>query len=169
MGADHGSYYLPEPSKWPLVGSIGMFCMLGGAALWLHETFIGPYLMFFGMAILVYMMIGWFGQVIRESEEGLYDDQVDRTFRWGMAWFIFTEVMFFAAFFGVLFYARVYSVPWLGGEGSVHHLTHYLIWPGFNATWPVIVNPNPGDYVGPLKAMEAWGVPAFQRSTIHET
>ena len=36
----------------------------------------------------------------------------------GMAWFIFSEVMFFAAFFGALFYVRTFSVPWLGGEGE---------------------------------------------------
>ena len=71
-----------------------------------------------GLAIIVFMMFGWFGQVINESEPGLYNEQVDVSFRWGMGWFIFSEVMFFAAFFGALFYARNLSVPWLGGEGA---------------------------------------------------
>jgi cytochrome c oxidase subunit 3 len=68
--------------------------------------------------LLLITIFGWFGTVIREGEKGMYSDQVDRSFRWGMIWFIFSEVMFFAAFFGALFYARSYSVPWLGGESD---------------------------------------------------
>ena len=64
------------------------------------------------------MFVGWFGTVIRESEGRFYNAAVDRSFRMGMMWFIFSEVMFFAAFFGALLYARQYSVPWLGGEGD---------------------------------------------------
>ena len=71
-----------------------------------------------GLAIIVFMMIGWFGTVISESEGGLYNAQVDKSFRMGMFWFIFSEVMFFAAFFGALFYARNMSIPWLGGESN---------------------------------------------------
>ena len=90
-----------------------------------------------------FMMFGWFGTVIRENQAGLYDNkQLDRSFRWGMCWFIFSEVMFFGAFFGALFYARVWSVPWLGGEGS-GALSHILLWPNFNAHWPLLQNPDP--------------------------
>ena len=70
------------------------------------------------------MFFGWFGTVIGENQHGIYNLQVDRSFRMGMMWFIFSEVMFFAAFFGALFYARVLSVPWLGGEG-VKVFTNY--------------------------------------------
>ena len=73
------------------------------------------------------MLFGWFGTVIRESEGGLFNKQVDMSFRWAMSWFIFSEVMFFAAFFGALFYARVYSVPWLGD------VDNKLLWPEFSA------------------------------------
>ena len=55
---------------------------------------------------------------VDESMAGNYNEQVDRSFRIGMLWFIFSEVMFFAAFFGALFYARNMSIPWLGGEGD---------------------------------------------------
>lgn len=58
-----------------------------------------------------------------------------------MAWFIFSEVMFFAAFFGALFYARVYSVPWLGGEGA-GAATNEFLWPAFENVWPLLATPD---------------------------
>ena len=101
-----GGYYVPHEGKWPIVGSVGLFLLVGGFAnaLPTHNadgSFGGPgiYVMFLGLAILITMMFGWFGDVIRESESDTYNEQVDRSFRWGMAWFIFSEVMFFAAFF----------------------------------------------------------------------
>jgi cytochrome c oxidase subunit III len=106
------------------------------------------------------VMFGWFGRVIHESLSGLYNQQIDRSYRIGMVWFIFSEVMFFAVFFGALFYARFYILPWLGGEGS-GELTHYLLWPNFNPTWPLFKNPNPGLFVGPKSVMETWGIPAI--------
>src|SRR3989338_9067511 len=109
-----GSYYLPAPSHWPLVGSIGLFCFMFGAANWLHGKVFGPYFFFLGALIVLFMMFGWFTTVIREGQAGLYNSaQMDRSFRWGMVWFIFSEVAFFGVFFGALFYARAYSVPWL--------------------------------------------------------
>ena len=59
--------------------------------------------------------------MIGESLRGYYNKQVDTSFRMGMMWFIFSEVMFFAAFFGALFYARQYAMPWLNGEGDGAH------------------------------------------------
>src|SRR5258707_6489911 len=73
----------------------------------------------------------WFGEVIGESEGGKYVRWEDLSFRWGMSWFIFSEVMFFAGFFGALFWARVISVPDLS---SLDH-NNYL-WPGFTSHWP---------------------------------
>lgn len=157
--SDHGSYYIPEPSHWPIVGSIGMMTLLVGAANWLHANWYGPYLTFLGFVILTIMMFGWFGTVIRENQAGLYDDQVDRTYRWAMGWFIFSEVCFFGAFFGALFYTRLWSVPFLAGQ--MHPMTHYLLWPDFVAHWPLLVNPNNDQYVGAVKAMHAWGLPAI--------
>ena len=105
-----------------------------------------------GFAVLIYMLFGWFGTVIRESEGGKFNQQVDASFRWGMGWFIFSEVMFFAAFFGALFYMRVLSVPWLGsGE------TQEQLWPGFKAAWPV-AGPGLEEHFSP---MAAWGIPAI--------
>ena len=154
MSQSHSGYYLPEPSKWPLVGSIGLFTMLGGLAHLLHGG--SPIFMIVGALIVLYMMFGWFGTVIRESERGAYNSQVDRSFRWGMGWFIFSEVMFFGAFFGALFYARLFSVPWLGGEGA-RGITH-LLYPHYSAAWPTN---GPGDVGGHFTPMEAWGIPAI--------
>lgn len=118
MSTQHGTYYLPEPSYWPIVGSIALFSIMLGAANWLHDNSIGPYFFAFGFGLLIFMICGWLRKVIHESLAGYYDEQMDRSYRWGMVWFIFSEVMFFAAFFGALFYIRFYAVPWLGGEGT---------------------------------------------------
>jgi cytochrome c oxidase subunit 3 len=101
------------------------------------------------------MLVGWFGTVIGESEQGLYNAKVDSSFRWGMSWFIFSEVMFFAVFFGALFYARQLTVPWLAGEGD-NFFTNLLLWPGFENSWP-----STGPAGEPVERMGAWGLPAL--------
>jgi len=155
MSSSNGGYYLPEPSHWPIVGSVGIFLMLGGFANFLHG---GNWIvMAVGAAIIIYMLFGWFGTVIKESQAGKYDSQVDTSFRMGMGWFIFSEVMFFAAFFGVLFYARMWSIPWLGGAGN-NIMTHELLWPAFEAAWPTN---GPGAVGGDFTAMGPWGIPAI--------
>lgn len=156
----HSGYYLPEPSHWPIVGSIGLFCIMCGAANWLHGVNFGPYLFFCGALVIAFMMFGWFSTVIKESRSGLYDKQLDRSFRWGMAWFIFSEVMFFSAFFGALFYVRMWAVPWLGGEKG-YDVNTFLIWQNFKAIWPVFHNPNPTAFIGPQSVMYTWGLPAL--------
>lgn len=152
-------YYLPHGSHWPIIGSIGLFTFMIGFATLLNDAEFGPWVMLLGALITLYMVFGWFGTVIGESESGVYNDQVDRSFRWGMAWFIFSEVMFFGAFFGALFYARVYALPWLGGEGS-GAATNYFLWPGFEAIWPQNAD-GPGEIGGGFQYMHAWGVPAI--------
>lgn len=107
-------------------------------------------------------MVGWFGSVINESQNGLYSEQMDRTFRWGMFWFIFSEIMFFAGFFFALFYVRNFSVPWLGGVGALTKLeTHKVLWPNFAATWPLLHNPNPQAFANPLHDMPPLWLPLF--------
>ncbi len=152
------SYYLPSPSSWPLKASIALFCFFAGAANWLHGETIGPYLFFLGLLILLYIIVGWFGLVIQENRAGLLaDQQVDKSFRLGMCWFIFSEVMFFGAFFGALFYVRVIAIPLLSHTDSGSHI---LLWPNFQASWPLLNNPNPSVYAGPESVMDTWGVPA---------
>lgn len=163
MSEHQGSgYYLPSPSGWPIVGSVALAFFAGGMVLWANSM-PGSWLVLVGLGILFYMMFGWFGQVIAESEAGKYNAQVDRSYRWGMSWFIFSEVMFFAAFFGALFYARILSVPWLG-EGD----THTILWENFKAAWPTagplgakVIAPMGEAGPGEFAPMAAMGVPAI--------
>ena len=125
------AYYIPHAARWPIVGSVGLFIWFYGFATWLNGGTLGREIFILGTVIVVVMMFGWFGTVIRESESGTYSGQVDGSFRMCMMWFIFSEVMFFAAFFGALFYARQFSGPWLGGEGGGGaDMTNAVLYPG---------------------------------------
>jgi cytochrome c oxidase subunit III len=155
-------YYVPHGSPWPIVGSIALFTTVGGAALWLNNVHAGPWIVTLGLALLAFMFIGWFGTVIRESESRLYNEAVDRSFRMGMMWFIFSEVMFFAGFFGALLYARQFSVPWLGGEGT-KLLTKVLRGDTFEATWPTN---GPGHIGGDFEVIPAFGLPAINTALL---
>jgi len=128
-------YYVPHGSPWPIFGSVALFCTMVGASLLLNESSLGGYVLTLGLVLLTAMFFLWFGTVIGESEGRLYNVAVDRSFRMGMMWFIFSEVMFFAVFFGALLYARQLSIPWLGGEG-VKVSTNLELWKGFENIWP---------------------------------
>ena len=149
------SYYVPHGSKWPIIGSLGMITMLASAANWMNGSPTAQWTFWLGMAILIFMMFGWFGTVIRESEAGMYNAQVDGSFRLGMTWFIFSEVMFFAVFFGTLFYVRALVVPWLGGEGSGAS-TNELLWQGYMPIWPTN---GPDNIGGEFQTIPAFGIP----------
>jgi cytochrome c oxidase subunit 3 len=160
MSAANGNYYLPNPSTWPIITSTGLFLLALGTILTVNAIGVGPWIMLLGAAIIIYMMVRWFGEVIVESESGVYNHRVDWSFRWGMAWFIFSEVMFFAAFFGALFYVRQYAVPWLGDTE--------LLWPGFDAIWPtagpkgpIPITPDTVAGDNQFSPMGAWGIPAI--------
>tara|TARA_B100001059_G_C17809425_1_gene571331 strand:+ start:650 stop:1555 length:906 start_codon:yes stop_codon:yes gene_type:complete len=144
MNQDYENYYVPEQSPWPIVGAVALFFIAVGAALTVmnleSEGGSGVYLLYAGIAVLLYMIFSWFKNVISESDQGLYSAQMDRSFRQGMSWFIFSEVMFFMAFFGALFYARILSVPWLGGAGN-NAMTNEVLWPTFEAVWPLLTTP----------------------------
>lgn len=153
-------YFVPGGSYWPILGSVGMAALLGGFASSLHGNIVGTSAMILGFGIIIFMVFGWIGQVISESESGTYNLQVDKSFRMGMGWFIFSEVMFFAAFFGALFYARQLSVPWLGGEGN-NQFTGEVLWPEFKAVWPLINVPLPDNFSIPKGIIHAWEIPAI--------
>lgn len=159
MTEEYQHYYVPEHSYWPIIGSIGLFTLVVGGVNVLHQHEYGWFVFLAGALLIAFMMFGWFGTVIHESRQGLYSPQLDRSFRWGMMWFIFSEVMFFGAFFGALFYARMLAVPWLGGLGDKS--SSHMLWENFQAIWPLLKNPNPTEFVGPYKAMGAWGIPAL--------
>lgn len=153
-------YFLPAPSHWPLVGSFGLFFFVIGLINIIHGNVLGHYLFFTGALLLAFTMFGWFGTVIKESMAGKYSKQMDHSYRWGMTWFITSEVAFFGIFFGALFYARHFAVPALGGLISSPE-THALLWPSFKAMWPLLSNPSPSLFPGPHEVIQAWGIPAI--------
>ena len=155
-------YYVPHDSHWPIVGSVGLLFMMVGVSAWLNGADAAFYVFLLGIAVIVFMLTGWFAEVIGESQKGLYNAQVDKSFRQGMFWFIFSEVMFFAAFFGALFYARNLSIPWLGGESN-NFFTNLLLWQGFESTWPTN---GPGDMGGEYQAMPAMGLPLINTALL---
>jgi cytochrome c oxidase subunit 3 len=157
--AGKDTYFVPESSKWPIVGSLALFTSFVGAAMLFNQSPNAKYVFIIGLAAVIYMFAGWFSNVIAESRDGKYNKQVDTSFRMGMGWFILSEVMFFAAFFGALFYARVLSVPWLSGEGH-GIVTHQFLWPDFKASWPMSVMPNPTNFATFKDTIPAFGVPA---------
>src|SRR5882672_3739100 len=124
-------YAVPAPMPWPIMGAAALFLMALGAVFVFNGRPGGWVSIAAGVMLLVYMMVRWFGDVIRESEGGKYGRWEDLSFRWGMSWFIFSEVMFFGAFFGALFWIRRYSVPELG---DLEHQA--LLYPGFSGQWP---------------------------------
>ncbi|MCF7222125.1 cytochrome c oxidase subunit 3 [Marilutibacter chinensis] len=152
---DANVYFVPHSSRWPFLGSIALFVTMIGLASWMNEAGWGAPTFLVGVALLVAVLFGWFGDVIRESVGGNYNKQVDTSFRMGMVWFIFSEVMFFGAFFGALFYARQFALPWLGGEGD-GVMTHSLLWDSFSNAWPTN---GPGSIGGSFQTIPAWGLP----------
>ena len=160
----HGGYYIPQPSHWPLVGSIALTTLLVGAATWLHHEWYGPYVFTLGFFILIAMLLGWFGQVVYENQKGHYNQQVDKSFRWGMCWFIFSEICFFGGFFGALFVSRYITIPEMSGE--IFPITHLTLWPNFKAAWPLLTNPGNSEFVGAQEGMGAWGLAAINTAIL---
>lgn len=153
-------YYLPQPSRWPIIGAVGLFFLMIGIINLIHDNWFGHYLFMAGALILAYMMFGWFSTVIDESLAGLHSHKMDKTYRWGMFWFIMSEVAFFGIFFFALFYVRNFAVPALAGVIDSKE-TRTLLWPHFQDIWPLLKNPNPSQFPGPLNAMSAWGIAAL--------
>lgn len=146
MQQEYQKYYVPAQSYWPIVGAIALFLIAVGAGNFVIESTRGesgwgPEVLAVGIVTLLVMLFGWFRDQINESMGGLYSDQLGRSYRQGMSWFIFSEVMFFGAFFGALFYARMISVPWLGGASN-NAMTNEVLWPGFEAMWPLVKTPG---------------------------
>jgi len=159
----HENYYVPAQSKWPIVGTVALLTTVFGLGSWFNDLkagrdeISGPVIFFVGALLIAYMMFGWFGAVVREGRAGLYSAQMNRSFRWGMSWFIFSEVMFFLAFFGVLFYIRYWVGPWLDGEGDKG--VSEMLWPNFEYHWPLLNNPDPEIYPPPEGTISPWGLP----------
>ena len=147
-----GSYFVPAPSRWPALGALALFCLGLGAALAVNAVAWGSGLLLLGALCLLLMLVGWFGDVIGENQQGCYRQQEDLSIRWGMGWFIFSEVMLFAVCFGVLFWLRLVALPTLGS------LDYKWLYPDFSPNWPLLTAPQATQS---YRAMEAWGLPAL--------
>src|SRR5690554_34638 len=155
----HSKYYVPDQSIWPITGALALGLMAFGAGHFTlewskQEAGFGHYILGTGIFVLFIMLVGWFGDQIRESRAGMHNLQLNRSYKIAMLWFIFSEVMFFGAFFGALFYARMIAVPWLGGASN-NVMTGQLLWPTFEAIWPLTITPGGTE----TKAMGWFGLP----------
>ena len=156
-------YYVPAPSRHPVMMSISLFFVVFGAGQWVNAHAWGMYSVLFGMLWCAFVLRQWFGEAAAEAEGGLLSDRVDISYRWSMAWFIFSEVMFFAAFFGALYWARVHSVPSLGSAENA------LLWPDFKAAWPSAVagaTASPAGTVEPFRTMGPWPLPTINTALL---
>ncbi len=150
------TYYIPHKATWPVIGTAGLMITLAGFANVLNGSAIGPTMMIFGLILFILMLTGWFTLQAAESESGMYNHYVGISYRMGMMWFIFSEIMFFAAFFGALWYTRNLSVPWLAGLGEGPGRSTDLLWPAFESIWPTN---GPGNVGGEFEPMGAFGLP----------
>jgi cytochrome c oxidase subunit III len=155
-------YYVPHSSHWPIVGSVGLFVLMVGVSNWLNGAQAGFWIMWAGIAVIVFMFAGWFSNVIAENQAGKFNKQVDKSFRMGMFWFIFSEVMFFSCFFGALFYARNMAIPWLGGASN-NFFTNLFLWNAYESTWPTA---GPEQLGGEFEAMEPFGLPLINTAIL---
>jgi len=122
-------YFVPGPSRWPVLAGASLLLTMAGASAWVNGYGWGPIANVLGILSLLVVLYNWFGDAIAESEGGLYNSRVDVSYRWSMSWFIFSEVMFFAGFFGALFYARAITLP------ALADIDHRILWPDFNGQW----------------------------------
>jgi cytochrome c oxidase subunit III len=156
-------YFVPAPSRFPVLVAIGLFFLILGAGQWVNGHEWGAYSLFFGLAMWLFVLQQWFRTAIAESEGGLYSERIDASYRWSMSWFIFSEVMFFGAFFGALFWLRVHAVPNLGS------LENALLWPDFKAIWPSVqagVTASPAGTVEPFTTMGPWPLPTINTALL---
>jgi cytochrome c oxidase subunit 3 len=151
-------YFVPAPSGHPAMAATGLFFVIFGASQWINGSDWGKYVLLFGFALWVYVLQGWFRQAISESESGMYSSRIDVSFRWSMSWFIYSEVMFFGAFFGALYWARLHALPSLGS------LENALLWPDFKAVWPGAaqgITGSPAGIVEPFQTIGPWPIPTI--------
>ena len=156
-------YFVPAPSGFPVLLSAALFLVITGAAQWINAGGWGAYTVLAGFVLLAFVLQAWFRQAIGESEGGLYSDRIDVSFRWSMSWFIYSEVMFFGAFFGALYWVRLHAVPNLGS------LENALLWPDFKAVWPSVqagFTAAPAGTVDSFATMGPWPLPTINTALL---
>lgn len=160
MSSQHAKapyYFVPGPSKWPVLAGASLLLTMAGASAWVNGISWGPYANLAGLLAFLVVLYKWFGDAIAESESGLYNNRIDISYRWSMSWFIFSEVMFFAGFFGALFYARSVTLPWLAD------IDHKLLWPDFAPQWG---GAGPAGTVEPFTVMGPFPIPTINTALL---
>ena len=164
--ASHGGtpyYFIPGPSSRPVMSAIGLFFVILGAGQWVNDHGWGAYVLLFGLVWWLTVLYLWFKYAINESEAGHYGHKVDLSYRWSMSWFIFSEVMFFGAFFTALWWARMHSVPALG------NIENALLWPDFQAVWPTAaagVTAAPGALIETFSTVGPFWLPTINTALL---
>ena len=156
-------YFVPAPSRHPASVAFGMLLIIFGASQWVNGAPWGAWVVLAGFVTWVFVMQQWFRDAIAESEGGHYNKRVDVSFRWSMSWFIFSEVMFFGAFFGALYWTRLHSLPSLGS------LENAVLWPDFKAVWPSAAagyTGSPAGIVDPFATMGPWPLPTLNTALL---
>ncbi|MCI4431103.1 MAG: cytochrome c oxidase subunit 3 [Burkholderiales bacterium] len=151
-------YFVPAPSRHPALTATALLCIIFGAAQWVNGAGWGKWLVLFGFVLFAAVLQRWFRDAIGESEGGKYSERIDLSFRWSMSWFIFSEVMFFGAFFGALYWARLSVLP------SLASLENAILWPDFKAVWPSAaqgITGSPAGIVEPFTTMGPWPIPTL--------
>lgn len=162
--ATHGTtpyYFVPGPSRHPVMASAGLFFVILGAGQWINGSAWGKYSLMLGMVWWLFVLYQWFRDAVMESEGGQYGRKIDISYRWSMSWFIFSEVMFFGAFFTALWWARSHSVPALGS------LENSLLWPDFKAVWPSVAAGMTASPAASSSPLPPWALSGCPRSTRH--
>jgi cytochrome c oxidase subunit 3 len=156
-------YYVPGPSRHPVMASIGLFFVILGAGQWINGSGWGKYSLLLGLVWWLVVLYQWFREAIAESEGGQYGHKIDISYRWSMTWFIFSEVMFFGAFFTALWWARSHALPTLGS------LDNALLWPDFKAVWPTLApgaTGSPADIVEPFQTVGPFWLPTINTALL---
>jgi cytochrome c oxidase subunit 3 len=156
-------YFVPGPSRHPVLMACGLFLVILGAGQWVNGHGWAAYVLLAGLVVWLSVLYQWFRDAVRESEGGLYSDRIDVSFRWSMSWLIFSEVMFFAAFFGALYWARVHALPMLG------NLDHQVLWPDFKAVWPSSgggATASPAGTVEAFQTIGPWPLPTINTALL---
>jgi len=156
-------YFVPAPSRHPALTAAALLGVIFGASQWVNGAAWAKWLVLCGFAVWAVVLFQWFRDAIGESEAGQYGNRVDASYRWSMSWFIFSEVMFFGAFFGALYWARLHALPTLGD------IDNQILWPDFKAAWPSSgpgITASPAGTVEPFQTMGPWPIPTLNTALL---
>ena len=156
-------YFVPAPSRFPASVAFGFLLIIFGASQWINGADWASWVVLAGFVAWLFTLQQWFRQAISESEAGQYNKLVDISFRWSMSWFIFSEVMFFSAFFGALYWVRLHALPNLGS------IDNAVLWPDFKAVWPSVAagyTGSPAGIIEPFATMGPWPIPTLNTAIL---